>query len=124
MKTYSLKQEVAICENYDLIEKEIELKERLEEVSNQIADLCAERNNKIVNDHISEMDLGPDGLNQIQTWGLKKKLAPKNVIDPPAAKKDAQGELVTDKSNLEKLYLETYQKRLTPNPISEDLKEL
>ena len=119
-----MKQEVAICENYDLIEKEIELKERLEEVSNQIADLCAERNNKIVNDHISEMDLGPDGLNQIQTWGLKKKLAPKNVVDPPAAKKDAQGELVTDKSNLEKLYLETYQKRLTPNPISADLKEL
>ena len=46
------------------------------------------------------------------------------MIDPPAAKKDSSGKLVTDRKELENLYLETYKTRLTPNPISEDLQEL
>ena len=53
-----------------------------------------------------------------------KKLAPKNTIDPPAAKKDAKGNLVTDKAGLEKLYLDTDVERLTPNPIKEDFAEI
>ena len=56
--------------------------------------------------------------------GIKEKLAPKNVIDPPAAKKDASGNLITDRNSIENLYLETYRARLTPNKISEDLVEL
>ena len=76
------------------------------------------------NDFIGDFEFGMDGFNQVRTWGLKKKLAPKNVIDPPAAKKDAEGKLVTEKSQLEKLYLETYKERLKPNPISENFQEL
>ena len=48
-----------------------------------------------------------DGFNQIGTWNLKKKLSPKNSQEPPMAKKDSLGNLVTDKAELEKLYLET-----------------
>ena len=68
-----------------------------------------------------------EGFSQPKTWKLKKKLAPKNTFDPPAGKKDAFGNLITDKDGLEALYLETYINRLKPNKIAdglEDLKEL
>ena len=62
--------------------------------------------------------------NQLKTWKLKKKLVPKNSEDPPSAKMNPEGELVTDKSELEKLYLQTYIDRLKPNPVPEDLKDI
>ena len=65
-----------------------------------------------------------DGFNQSGTWALKKKLAPKNAEDPPMAKKDTFGNLITDKKQLEKLYLETYIKRLKPNLITPGLESL
>ena len=55
---------------------------------------------------------------------MKKKLAPKNTIDPPAAKIDKFGNLVTDKKGLEELYLETYKDRLKPNEIADGLEDL
>ena len=58
--------------------------------------------------------------NQAKPWGMKKKLCPKNTIDPPCAKKDKNGHLVTSKEGLEKLYVETYTERLKPNPINEE----
>ena len=64
------------------------------------------------------------GLNIANTWSLKKQLAPKNTIDPPMAKKDALGHLVTDKKQLEKLYLETYVERLKSNKMADGLEIL
>ena len=55
---------------------------------------------------------------------MKKKLAPKNTFDPPAAKKDKYGNLVSDKEALEALYLDTYRERLKPNAILEGLEDL
>ena len=55
---------------------------------------------------------------------LKKRLALKNVNEPPTAKNDENGKAVTDKDTLEKLYTDTYKSRLTPNPISSDLQDL
>ena len=59
-----------------------------------------------------------------KSWSLKNKLAPKNIIDPPAAKKNADGELVTGRDELKNLYLETYKARLAPNEVPDDLVEL
>ena len=61
---------------------------------------------------------------QLKTWRLKKKLAPKNTEEPPTAKMNSDGNLVTEKADLEKLYLSTYIERLSPNPIPEDLKDV
>ena len=55
---------------------------------------------------------------------MKKRLCPKNTIDPPAAKKDKHGNLVTEKELLEELYIDTYVERLQPNIISEGLENL
>ena len=45
-------------------------------------------------------------------------------MDPPGAKKDEFGNLVTDREELEDLYIPTYQNRLQPNPISDKYVEL
>ena len=72
-------------------------------------------------------DDGLDGNRQLKTWIVKKKLFPKNSVEPPAAKKDGKGNLITSKTSLENLYLNTYAERLTPNEVEngyEDLKNL
>ena len=55
---------------------------------------------------------------------MKKKLSPKNTVEPPMAKKDAKGNLITDKKLLENLYMDTYIKRLKPNKIVPGLENL
>ena len=55
---------------------------------------------------------------------MTKKLCPKNSIEPPCAKKDKNGYLVTEKEALEKLYIETYTERLKTNEIREGFSEL
>ena len=47
-----------------------------------------------------------NGFNQIGTWKLKKKLAPKNSVEPTMAKKDSLENLISDKSQLEKWLLD------------------
>ena len=51
-------------------------------------------------------------------------LSIKNTVDHPTAKKDSCGNLITNRRDLESLYLRTYETRLKPNEILEDLKEL
>ena len=99
-------------------------KDNLEKIMEKIGVLCAEKNKKLVQDHLGYEDSSIDGHNQAKTWALKKKLSPKNTMDPPAAKKDASGKLVTNKAELEKLYLKTYEERLKPNKIKSSLKSI
>ena len=65
-----------------------------------------------------------DGYDQAKTWALKKKLCPKNTFEAPAAKKDDNGKLITDRRALENLYSNTYIKRLKPNPTAEGFEDL
>ena len=123
-KKEQLKGKLAVSENDDDIGKSIELEDDIEKVSQQISDICSDKNKQMVDDFIGDFDFGNKGFNQVKTWGLKNRLAPKNVIDPPAAKKNSRGDLVTGRKELENLYLDTYTARLTPNEISEDLQEL
>ena len=119
-----MKAKIAILENDGNKKKLDELNDELEEISDDISKLCSDKNKKIVEEFIGDSDFGLEGFNQIKTWSLKKRLSTKNVIEPPAAKKDLNGKIVTDRNELEKLYLETYRTRLSPNPMAEDLKEL
>ena len=45
-------------------------------------------------------------------------------MEPPAAKKDAKGNLITSKPSLENLYINTYAERLTPNEVEEGYEDL
>ena len=124
LKKESIKAKIAITENDGDNEAVDKLNDELEDILDEISKRCSDRNKDIVEQFIGDSDFGLEGFNQIKTWSLKKKLSPKNVIEPPAAKKDTNGKLITDRDELEKLYLETYKARLAPNQIAEDLVEL
>ena len=55
---------------------------------------------------------------------IEEKLAQKTPVEPPMAKKDSHGNLLSDKSQLENLYLDTYVNRLTPNKMAAGLEPL
>ena len=119
-----LMEALARFENDDKIIDVENTKEKLDKVVEDIAIVCCEKNKKIVDDYLASQNDEIEGFSQAKTWKLKKRLAPKNTIDPPAAKKDKFGNLVTDKDALEALYIDTYRERLKPNIISDDLKDL
>ena len=101
-----------------------ELRISVEDISEKISDICASKNRDIVKEHIGITDDSFEGFSQLKAWEMKKRLCPKNTPDPPAAKKDKHGNLVTEKEALENLYIETYVDRLKPNTISEGLEDL
>ena len=105
------------------VEASIKGAEDLEKVEKDIADHIAARNKNIVEEHLGWNSDPLLGFNQTKMWKLKKKLAPKNTMDPPAAKKDHNGILITDKCQLEKLYEKTYKDRLQPNKTVPGLEE-
>ena len=90
LKTYLSTHE----ENDDLFD---EKSLSLEKIIDDIADICGQKNKETVEEYLGTGDDGIDGFNQAKIWSLKKHLAPKNTEEPPMAKKDPKGNLVTDK---------------------------
>ena len=124
MKKEYLIESLSKLEATDDVKSCEQTKADLNDVIEEIAKICCEKNKKIVEDYLGSQSDTIEGFSQPRTWKLKKKLAPKNTIDPPAAKKDKAGNLVTDKEGLEALYIETYMDRLKPNKIADGLEEL
>ena len=52
-------------------------------------------------------------------WKLKQKLCPSSK-DPPMAKCDNMGNIITAPETLKKLYLETYRKRLRQRTMKDE----
>ena len=124
-KKESLKQKIHEEDAADNIDGVMELEDRLEEVIEEISAICCQRNRDIVKEYVGNKDeFGDDPHNQLKTWRLKKKLAPKHAEEAPTAKINSEGELVTEKDKLEELYLKTYIERLKPNETQEDLKDI
>ena len=117
-------ENIARYENEEKIADIENTKEKLDEVIEAIAKICCEKNKKIVDEHLGNQDDAIEGFSQAKTWKMKKKLAPKNSFDPPAAKKDKYGNLISDKEGLEALYINTYRERLKPSTILEGLEDL
>ena len=101
-----------------------EKKDELETILEEIAEKCAQKNKDIIDEYFGSGDDGLDGFNQAKTWALKNKLSPKNADEPPMAKKDSKGNLITDKKLLEKVYMDTYIERLKPNKMAPGLENL
>ena len=119
----TLKSQLAEKVNQEDLDDVIKLNQEIDNVSEKIANICAEKNRDIVNEYIGNSNDVLEGFSQAKTWAMKKKLSPKNTVEPPAAKKDDQGNLITGKEALENLYLKTYEDRLQPNPLDDDLIE-
>ena len=100
-----------------------QLKSRLKEKEDEIAEIDAEKNFNIVKDHVKHLVNDTDNLNCIKMWQLKKKICAKKA-DPPVAKKNEKGELVTEPSQLKKLYETTYKRRLEHRIMKPQLEEM
>ena len=119
-----LKSKLAEIENENYNVTKVKLHKELEEVNEAIAKICAEKNKNLVNEYLGRTEDVIEGYGQAKTWALKKKLCPKNTFEVPAAKKDENGKLITDRIALENLYSKTYIKRLKPNPCAEGFEDL
>ena len=123
-KKEKLQGEIAQLQANDKTDESENALDELEIVQEGIAEIVAQKNVETVKEYFLDDDDGMEGFTQQKTWLLKKKLSPKNKIDPPAAKKDKLGNLVTSKTLLEQLYLDTYVDRLKPNEVEEGYDEL
>ena len=55
---------------------------------------------------------------------MKNKLIPRKSADVPMVKKHAIGTIVTDKKQLERLHVNFYTERMSPNDMKEGLKDM
>ena len=67
--------------------------------------------------------MNEEKFNQQGFWKIRKQCCPKS-IDPPMAKRDCSGHLVTEPQALKRLYLETYTERLRHREIKPGLEDI
>ena len=87
------------------------LRQKIQDIGDQLSDEIAEKNVQKISDQLSGLTLGEGGFSQTGFWRIKSKICPKNT-NPPLAKRDKHGNLITSPNNLKQLYLDTYKHRL------------
>ena len=95
-----------------------EAKLKLQRVDLQIYEMMTEKNAKIISEQVASLDTMDGSFSQIGMWKVKKKLFPRPK-EPPTAKKDEHGNLITAPSALKNLYLMTYKNRLEHRKMNE-----
>ena len=97
-------------------------RKRFEFLDDIIQKTCAEKNVKMVKDHISNFTLNGK-FSQTGMWKLRKKLHPQQ-LDPPMAKLDKKGNVITAPALLRNLYLETYVDRLRHREMKPEFNDI
>ena len=94
--------------------------EKLEEIEKYLTENCASTNAETVKEYVSEVKNEEGNFSQLKLWKLKQKLIPKSG-DPPMAKKDENGTLITSPELLKSLYIRTYKNRLRNRDMKKEL---
>lgn len=94
-------------------------RKKIVEIESALTKEASESNFKTVKDHISTIETLEGKFSQLGWWKLKQKLFPIQA-DPPMAKKDKNGNLVSAPGSLKNLYLETYKNRLRHRKMKEE----
>ena len=96
-----------------------EAENRLKQIDEQLSNLSSARNMKIVQEHVKSLGTSEGNFRQLGMWKLKNKLWPREQ-DPPMAKIDEKGNLISSPSALKSLYLRHYVQRLEHRQIKEE----
>ena len=96
---------------------------KIYELEKKISDLSSSRNVKIVEDYVKTLECNGK-FSQTGMWKLRKKLHPGQQLDPPMAKKDAKGNVITAPHLLRKLYLDTYTDRLRHRDMKKEFENV
>ena len=89
-------------------------------MENFLTEKRARQNSEIVKEYINSLSSADGNFLQLKLWKLKNKLCPKTG-EPPMAKKDENGTLVTHPELLKSLYLRTYMNRLCSREMKPEL---
>ena len=72
-----------------------------------ISKLSSDRNAEIVKQQLGHLNDPNGSFSRNGMWKVKAKLLPRQR-DPPTAKRDSQGNIITKTESLKQLYLDTY----------------
>ena len=101
-----------------------ELKEELEAVIEEITKLVSKENCDKIFENFKMLDQS-DGVGFSQgIWKIKNKQFLKISASVPAAKLNANGNMISDPNSIKKLYLETFTHRLRQRPPKQEYVEL
>ena len=109
----SLKQKIKLCTDK---ERCYELQQEIEDIDVIIAKECSEENYEKIKDNLQGLADQSDILNTNGVWNIMKKIFPKNVQPLPVAKRNANGQIITNPEAFKELYKETYIQRLRQMP--------
>ena len=98
--------------------------DNLANIDKDVAEVCENKNSRIVIENFKEFDSTDGILNQQGVWKIKKKLFPKLKQPIPIANKNLNGKLVTNPLELKKLYLDTFKFRLRHRPLESGYENL
>ena len=98
-------------------------KRKIDEIEELLIEEVADRNAKIVEEHVEQMEEHDGAFSNLGFWKLKQKLCP-SLQDPPMAKKDKTGNFITSQEGIKNLYIEEYKSRLKNRNMKPELLEL
>ena len=98
-------------------------KKDLENVEEEIKQYCAMENAEVIRKQVKNLSNLDGGFSSTGMWKIKKKVMRKQA-EPPMAKRDNKGNLVTSPKMLKQLYLDEYIHRLRHRDINPGLQTL
>ena len=98
-------------------------KSKLDEIERDLEDETAKENADKVKKYLESVETLDGNFSNVGFWKMKQKLWPSSC-DPPMAKHDREGNLVTAPGALKNLYLETYRDRLKHRDMNPDLMDV
>ena len=99
------------------------INDQIEKLEMQISSISAEKNAKLIQEHVSDLKDSEGKFSQVSMWRLKSKIFP-SKSEPPMAKRNENGTLITAPDLLKNLYLNTYIERLRNRPIRPGLEDI
>ena len=82
------------------------------EINQRISDAVFERNRTMILEQISDMSDVSGGFSRSKMWKVRQKVCPKNTTPCVMAKKNKDGDIISNRIELKKLYSDTYKDRL------------
>ena len=97
---------------------------KLKNIENEIATLQAEENRKLVMKKFKKFSENSESVNLQEIWKLLKSICPKFKNSVPMAKRDHQGNIITNQDEIKKLLAKEYKQRLRSRPKRFDLYDI
>ncbi len=114
----NLKSKLKNENKHDLVTKR-----KIESLESEIQQCCAEENAKLIRDQVRDLSSLTGTFSSDLMWKVKRKVFRRST-DPPMAKKDNHGNIITSPNPLKKLYLDEYIHRLRHREIKPSLRLL